>query len=88
MELLDCRPHIQLGETTMPRSPCADAAGRLYHVLNRRNLLEEIFHKDADYDAFERILHEGLQLLQVQLFSYQLMPNHFTLSCDLWLSTR
>lgn len=53
----------------MPRPPRADEAGGLYHALNRGNLRAEIFHKDADYDAFERILHEGLQLHQVQLFS-------------------
>ncbi len=60
----------------MPRPSRADEAGGLYHALNRGNLRAEIFHKDEDFAAFERILHEGLQLHQVQLFSYQLMPNH------------
>ena len=63
----------------MPRPPRADEAVGLYHALNRGNLRAEIFHKDADFAAFERILHEGLQLHQVQLFSYQLMPNHYHL---------
>ena len=60
---------IHPGETTMPRPPRADEAGGLYHALNRGNLRAEIFHKDADFAAFERILHEGLQLHQVQLLA-------------------
>ncbi|TWU01143.1 hypothetical protein Pla52n_45150 [Stieleria varia] len=38
----------------MPRPPRADEAGGLYHALNRDNLRATIFHKDADYAAFER----------------------------------
>lgn len=63
----------------MPRSPRADEAGGLYHALNRGNSRAEIFHKDADFEAFERILGQGLQLYDVQLYSYQLMPNHWHL---------
>ena len=63
----------------MPRPPRADQAGGLYHALNRGNSRAEIFHKDADYEAFERILGEGLELYDVCLFAYQLMPNHWHL---------
>ena len=63
----------------MPRPPRADEAGGLYHALNRGNLRATIFHKDEDYKAFERILYEGLQIHQVELFSFQLMPNHYHL---------
>ncbi|MCC9599396.1 transposase [Stieleria sp. JC731] len=63
----------------MPRAPRADEAGGLYHVLNRGNLRAEIFHKDEDYAAFERILGEALEIHQVELFAYQLMPNHYHL---------
>jgi putative transposase len=63
----------------MPRPPRADEAGGLYHALNRGNARATIFHKDADFDAFERILAEGLQRYDVQLFSFQLMPNHWHL---------
>jgi len=42
----------------MPRPPRADEAGGLYHALNRRNLRADIFKKDADFAAFEQILHE------------------------------
>ena len=53
----------------MPRPPRADEAGSLYHVLNRANSRARIFRKDADYEAFERVLAEGLERCQVELFS-------------------
>ena len=63
----------------MPRSPRADEAGGLYHALNRGNLRAEIFKKQEDYVAFEKILAEALAIHQVQLFGYLLMPNHYHL---------
>lgn len=63
----------------MPRGPRADEAGGLYHALNRGNSRTEVFHKEADYEAFERILAEGLERYDVHLFCYQLMPNHWHL---------
>ena len=44
----------------MTRPPRADEAGGLYHALNRGNLHADIFRKEADFVAFERILHEGV----------------------------
>ena len=61
----------------MPRPSRADEAGGLYHALNRGNLRAETLHKDEDFAALQRILHEELQLHQVQLFSCQLMSNHY-----------
>lgn len=63
----------------MPRPPRADEAGGLYHALNRANAKLRIFRKDEDYEAFERVLVEGLARYQVELFCYQLMPNHWHL---------
>ena len=63
----------------MPRPPRADEAGGLYHVLNRGNCRATIFRKDEDFASFERILAEGLERYEVQLFSFQLMPNHWHL---------
>lgn len=63
----------------MPRPPRADEAGGLYHALNRGNARAEVFHKPEDYAAFERILSEGLARYDVNLFCYQLMPNHWHL---------
>ena len=33
--------------------------GYVYHMLNRGNGRLRIFHKDGDYEAFERILGEN-----------------------------
>ncbi len=63
----------------MPRPLRVDEAGGLYHALNRGNAREDIFRKDADYEAFERILADGLAKYPVKLFAYQLMPNHWHL---------
>jgi putative transposase len=61
----------------MPRPKRADEANCLYHALNRGNAKSDIFKKDADFDAFERILAEGLERYPCQILAYQLMPNHW-----------
>jgi hypothetical protein len=33
----------------------------IYHVLNRGNARMQMFHKAGDFEAFERVLAEGLQ---------------------------
>ena len=43
----------------------------MYHALNRGNLRAEIFKKEADYAAFESILHEGLEIHEVELSRYE-----------------
>lgn len=61
----------------MPRQKRADEAGVVYHVLNRGNARQTVFHKDGDYDAFQRVLGEGLTRYAVELFAFTLMPNHW-----------
>ena len=51
----------------MPRSPRTDEAGGLYHALNRANLRADIFKKNADYAAFERILCEARRRLALAM---------------------
>jgi len=51
----------------------------VYHVLNRGNGRMRLFHKAGDYEAFERVLAEGLERYPVELFTYCLMPNHWHL---------
>jgi len=63
----------------MPRQKRADAAGVIYHALNRGNARQRIFRKDEDYDAFIQVVGEGLQKYDVELFSFTLMPNHWHL---------
>lgn len=54
----------------MPRQKRADQAGSIYHALNRGNARQTIFHKDQDYQAFLRVLGEGLQRYPVEVFSF------------------
>ena len=51
----------------------------IYHVLNRGNGRMRIFHKAEDFEAFERVLGEGLNRYPVELLTYCLMPNHWHL---------
>ncbi len=61
----------------MPRPPRADEAGAIYHAMNRANSRQTIFRKEGDYEAFERVVAEGLRKYPVDLFCYQWMPNHW-----------
>jgi len=63
----------------MPRQKRSDEAGVIYHALNRGNDRKAIFKKPEDYEAFIRILDEGLRKYPVELFSFTLMPNHWHL---------
>jgi len=36
-----------------------------------------LFHKDEDFDAFERVLAAGLERYTVDLLTYCLMGNHW-----------
>jgi len=63
----------------MPRTARAIEAGTIYHVLNRGNGRMTLFHKDADFKAFERVLAEGLERYPVDLLAWCLMGNHWHL---------
>ena len=60
----------------MGRPKRADEAGGIYHMLNRANLREPMFHKPQDYESFEKLLAEALGKFDLSLLSYCLMPNH------------
>ncbi len=54
--------------------------GYVYHVLNRGNGRYAIFFKDADYDAFLRVVQETRDHVpKMRLLAYCLMPNHWHL---------
>ena len=64
----------------MGRSPRITEPGIAYHVLNRRVMRMAIFEKDADYEAFERVLAQSLERPEApRLLAYCLMPNHWHL---------
>lgn len=61
----------------MGRALRVDVGNEIYHVLNRANARMTIFEKDNDYQAFETILEEAKNRYPMQIFSYQIMPNHW-----------
>ena len=63
----------------MGRALRAATGGMVFHVLNRGNARAQIFHKDADYEAFERILSEAKERHDMRALAYCLMPNHWHL---------
>ena len=50
-----------------------------YHVLNRGNGRNEVFHKEGDYAAFLKLLGEASERVPMRLLAYCLMPNHWHL---------
>ena len=62
----------------MPRTARA-VGGVVYHAMNRGNGRRRIFHAPGDYDAFARILVEGLAHAAVEPLAFCLMPNHWHL---------
>ena len=63
----------------MPRIPRASLGGNCCHVLNRGNGRQDVFHKDADYDAFLKAIAHACIEVPMPVLGYCLMPNHFHL---------
>jgi len=61
----------------MSRPKRADEANCIYHALNRGNAKSVIFNKPADFNAFERIVAQGLERYPCRILCYQLMSNHW-----------
>jgi putative transposase len=61
----------------MPRRLRCDDAGYIFHVLNRAVGKTNIFEKESDYAAFEKVLADASQKVPMRLISYVLMPNHW-----------
>jgi len=60
-------------------APC----GYVYHALDRAVARLLLFRKPGDYEAFERVLAEGLARHPIRLLAYCLTPNHWH-SCFGW----
>ena len=63
----------------MPRTARASRGNFLYHVLNRGNARQDVFHKDGDFEAFVNLMVQANQRLPMRVVGYCLMPNHFHL---------
>ena len=63
----------------MPRITRGFVDGFIYHVINRGNSKQGVFHKDSDYQAFINLMEEAKDIYPIKIFAYCLMPNHFHL---------
>ena len=66
----------------MPRIVRGLADNIIYHVINRGNGRQEVFHKDKDYEAFIKLMAEAKERYPVKLYGYCLMPNHFHMAVN------
>ena len=53
--------------------------GAWYHVMNRGRRREDVFHLKEDYDAFVQIVRETVDVWNLQVAAYSLLPNHYHL---------
>jgi putative transposase len=63
----------------MPRQLRIEYAGAIYHVMNRGDRREPIFHDDLDRKRFVAALGEACTKMDWQVHAYCLMNNHFHL---------
>ncbi len=63
----------------MPRNTRIDVGGEIYHIINRANARLQIFHNDKDYKLFETVLREAKGRININIYSYSIMPNHWHL---------
>jgi putative transposase len=61
----------------MPRIARRAPKGWVYHALNRAVARLPLFQKEADYEAFERVLHEVHERVPLDVLAYCVMPNHW-----------
>src|SRR4051794_13762304 len=61
----------------MSRTARVAPPGLVYHVLNRSVGKMKMFRRDADFDAFERIICEAHERFPLRLLDYCIMPTHW-----------
>jgi len=59
----------------MGRAKRITLGGYAYHVLNRANGRLRIFRKEDDFAAFESILAEGLERVDMRICCFLSLPN-------------
>ena len=63
----------------MPRLKRIAKGGIVYHVFNRANGRLRIFKKNGDFEAFEKVLCDGVERFEMRLCGYCVMGNHWHL---------
>jgi hypothetical protein len=64
----------------MGRAKRADGGGMVFHVLNRANARATIFEKPEDDAAFERVLQEGRDRVEMRVLSYAVHDDEYFLT--------
>ena len=63
----------------MPRIPRGQLIGHAFHLLNRGNGRQTVFHSDGDYAAFIRLLAKAKRRTPIRVAAFSVLPNHFHL---------
>jgi putative transposase len=63
----------------MPRPLRPIDDGLIYHVIDRGNNRQDVFHKQADFEAFLKALGDLKERKLFELYGYCLLNNHFHL---------
>ncbi|HWB08224.1 MAG TPA: transposase [Pirellulales bacterium] len=63
----------------MPRPLRPIEEGLIYHVIDRGNNRQDVFHKEADFEAFLQALGDLKKRKPFELYGYCLLNNHFHL---------
>jgi putative transposase len=63
----------------MPRIARGLADNQIYHIINRGNRREAVFHDNYDYEKFLKLIIESKEKYAIKIYAYCLMPNHFHL---------
>jgi len=61
----------------MPRISRGLVDNFIYHVINRGNGGQKIFHKKGDYQSFLNLIRESKENFEIEIFAFCIMPNHF-----------
>ncbi len=64
----------------MPRTARQLVDGGIYHLINRGNGQQRVFHKDRDYQVFIELLADMSARYAVDVMAWCLMSNHYHLA--------
>ncbi len=64
---------------SMPRCARVDVGEEIYHVINRAVARLQIFSVPEDYQLFETLLEDTVDLTGMRVLGYTIMPNHWHL---------
>lgn len=61
----------------MSRGPRLILDNAIFHIFNRGNGRQEVFHDEKDFETFLSILAHYKDVWKFRMYHFCLMPNHF-----------